>query len=102
MQMVIDGNNSFHTGWLARFLGLPRFCPGAAARKTEDVDIFLDGWDMCDETLRPTVAPRTDFVIAGIVYGAFRDMLGRKQAHAGWINDDGEDVVLPTTSEERR
>lgn len=88
MQMAIDGNNSFHTGWLARFLGLPRFLPGAAAMKAGDVRAFEDGWDTCQETPEDARA------------AAFYRMKSERQAYSGWIDDAGEDVDLPPTAKE--
>jgi hypothetical protein len=91
MQMVVDGDSSFHTGWLARFLGLPRFLPGAGAMKDGDVKAFGDGWDMAEETLAGALNP----IVLGNVYAAFTAMRSVRQAYTGWIDDAGEDVKLP-------
>ena len=83
MQMVVDGNNSFHTGLLARLLGLPRWLPGAGAIKAGDLAAFLDGRDMADETPDD------------LRYSALHRMVEARQAHVGWIDDNGEDLELP-------
>ncbi len=46
----IDANNSFNSGWLAAFLGMPRQPKGADAIKSGDLAAYQDGWDMQKET----------------------------------------------------
>lgn len=81
MNIAVEGNNFFHTGWLACFLGLPRKHPRAAALKSCDVASFEDGWDTCHET-----------VIDGLRVVAFRRMVVAKQAEAFWQDDDGNPI----------
>lgn len=50
MHIAIDGNNFFHTGWLACFLGLPREHPSHLALRDSDNRGFEEGWDTCCET----------------------------------------------------
>ena len=80
MNIAVDGNNFFHTGWLARMLALPREHPHASALKPGDVAAFQDGWDMCHET--PEDARLT----------AFYAMLSNDQATACWVDDDNNEI----------
>lgn len=84
MNIAIDGNNFFHTGWLARLLGLPREHPVASALKPGDVAAFQDGWDMCDETPADGRPSRLT---------AYYAMLQNGQAVAYWVDDDNNELT---------
>ena len=78
MSIVVDGNNFFHTGWIARFLNLPRNHPSASALKTGDLAAFYDGWDMCDDTPETGNPNRLT---------AFYGMSRMEQASVTWVSD---------------
>ena len=86
MNIAVDGNNFFHTGWLARLLGLPRRHPSAPCLRDGDVAMFLDGWDMCNETPERGCPNRLT---------AYYEMLKRGQAAAVWVDDDNNEIVEP-------
>ncbi len=54
MNIQVDGDNAFHTGWLARFLGLPKEHPKPPSDLDGGGDSyrrgFEDGWNTCNET----------------------------------------------------
>ena len=54
MFISVEGNNPFHTGWLARFLGLPKEHPWPPPNLDSSGNnyklAFEDGWETCDET----------------------------------------------------
>lgn len=84
MNICVDGNNFFHTGWLTCFLGLPRAHPCASALKSGDAEAFEDGWDMCAETPDHGRPNKLD---------AFCGMVAHKQAVVCWVDDDNNEVV---------
>jgi len=45
MSLKISGYNAFYEGWLARVFGQPKVC-----MKSYDIEAWLEGWDMADET----------------------------------------------------
>ena len=81
MNIAIDGNNFFHTGWMTRLLGLPRQHPAAGALKSGDLLAFEDGWDTCDET------PTCDRLYALL------KMIDLGQVAVRWVNDENEEVI---------
>lgn len=50
MHIRVDGNNFFHSGWIARLMELPREHPCGDALRSIDARAFEEGWDACDET----------------------------------------------------
>ncbi len=83
MNIAVDGNNFFHLGWLAHFLGLPRKHPAAGALHESDVAAFEDGWDTCNETPTHYSPSRLD---------ALRGMLQLGQAVAYWVDEENNEI----------
>jgi hypothetical protein len=73
VKICVDGDNAFHTGWLARFLAMPKEHPSAQSLKAEYVAAFNEGWEMCDETGNPSA-----------LYNAFERMKSLGQASVEW------------------
>jgi hypothetical protein len=80
MNIYVDGNNFFHTGWLARFLGLPRTPPRPGTMGDAERDAWLEGWDICNET---STADRIE---------AYYRMLAVGHVVAVWVDDDNENL----------
>jgi hypothetical protein len=83
VNIAVDGNSFFHTGWLACMLGLPRGLPGAVACRQNEVDCFLDGWDTCSVT--PAYARME----------AYYRMQELGQAVACWVDDQNDEIQGP-------
>ncbi len=90
MNIAVDGNNSYHTGWLACFLGLPRRHPGMEEREillaSEGAWTrgFLEGWDTCNET---PVEWRCK---------ALPEMVRSGQALVYWVDDENLELEAGT------
>lgn len=80
MNIAVDGNNHFNTGWLTRFMNLPREAPGLDVLKEFDKKAFQEGWDMCDET-----SPLYRSI-------AFYRMLEMGLLRAFWVDDDNNEI----------
>ncbi len=82
MFIAVDGNNSFHVGWLARVLGLPRIVPWVYQTRPENEHAFLDGWDTANDT------PAEDWI------HALEGMKANRQAFVFWCDDEGNEVKV--------
>jgi hypothetical protein len=83
VNIALDGKNLFHTGWLTRFVGLPKTIPGAAALRDSDLAAFEEGWDTCNETGVPA-GPNA--------HAAFYAMKDSGDVVSYWQDDDGNEI----------
>jgi hypothetical protein len=89
MNICVDGNNDFHTGWLAKFLGLPKKHPRLDGERAK---AFSDGWDTCLETEILEARESGKWSAFPGVVGAFREMVKRGQASVIWVDDNNNEI----------
>lgn len=80
LNIYVDGNTFFNTGWLARFLGLPSSYYPCGAVKDSQIAEFLSGWLACD---------------AMAIDVRYEELVRRKadgRAIVCWVNDRNEEI----------
>lgn len=94
MNIAIDAKNPFLLGWAARFVCLPRKWPISGDTGSVEsefggsrIEAFLDGWDMCDETLALKATRESPSL-----QDALKKSIENRDISVIWVNDDNDEI----------